>query len=68
MNIRNVCNFETMLQYFGENLEWGIDTEDFNADEYYYELYVKDLGYDKKATITLIKKDNKLYVVEDKNN
>lgn len=47
MNIRNVCNFETMLQYFGENLEWGIDTEDFNAEEYYYELYVKDLGYDE---------------------
>lgn len=43
MNIRNVCDFETMLQYFGENLEWSIDTEDFNADEYYYELYVKDL-------------------------
>lgn len=44
MNIRNVCNFETMLQYFGENLEWGIDTEDFSVDDYSYEVYSEDLG------------------------
>jgi hypothetical protein len=28
--------------------------------------YDKDLGYDKNATITMIKKDKKLYVVEYK--
>ena len=40
MNIRNVCDFDTMLQYFGENLEWSIDTEDFSVDNYSYEVYV----------------------------
>lgn len=44
MNIRNVCDFETMLQYFGENLEWSIDTEDFSVDDYSYEVYSEDLG------------------------
>lgn len=53
-----------------------VNTSQFSIEETKYDAYavsvtwdyVKDLGYDKKATITLIKKDNKLYVVEDKNN
>ena len=45
--------------------EFLIDDE--NYDSFIVELnwdYVKDLGYDDNATITLINLDNKLYVVE----
>ncbi len=45
--------------------EFLIDEE--NYDSFIVELnwdYVKDLGYDDSATITLINLDNKLYVVE----
>lgn len=45
--------------------EFLIDEE--NYDSFIVELnwdYVKDLGYDDNATITLINLDNKLYVVE----
>lgn len=45
--------------------EFLIDDE--NYDSFIVELnwdYVKDLGYDDSATITLINLDNKLYVVE----
>lgn len=44
MNIRNVCDFDTMMKYFGEKLEWNIDTEDFNSADYTYEVYADDLG------------------------
>ena len=40
-----------------------------NVDSYVVSLnweYVTDLGYDKNATLTLVKKENKLYVVEYK--
>lgn len=40
-----------------------------NVDSYVVNLnweYVTDLGYDKSATLTLVKKENKLYVVEYK--
>ena len=40
-----------------------------NVDSYGVSLnweYVTDLGYDKNATLTLVKKENKLYVVEYK--
>lgn len=40
-----------------------------NVDSYVVNLnweYVTDLGYDKRATLTLVKKENKLYVVEYK--
>ena len=40
-----------------------------NVDSYNVNLnweYVTDLGYDKNATLTLVKKENKLYVVEYK--
>lgn len=44
MNIRNVCDFDTMLQYFGEKLEWNIDTEDFDSADYTYDVYADELG------------------------
>lgn len=40
-----------------------------NVESYVVNLnweYVTDLGYDKSATLTLVKKENKLYVVEYK--
>lgn len=44
MNIRNVYDFDTMLQYFGEKLEWNIDTEDFDSADYTYDVYADELG------------------------
>ena len=44
MNIRNVCDFDTMLQYFGEKLDWDIDTEDFDSADYTYDVYADELG------------------------
>lgn len=44
MNIRNVCDFDTMLQYFGEKLDWNIDTEDFDSADYTYDVYADELG------------------------
>lgn len=44
MKLKNVIDFDTMLQYLGEKLEWDIDTEDFDAEDYMYELSADDLG------------------------
>lgn len=44
MNIINVCDFDTTLQYFGEKLEWNIDTEDFDSADYTYDVYADELG------------------------
>ena len=43
--------------------------QDNAMDAYIIELswdYEKDLGFDKKATVTIVKKDDKLYIVEYK--
>lgn len=45
--------------------------QDKEMDAYIIELswdYEKDLGYDKKATVTIVKKDDKLFIVEYKVN
>ena len=50
----------------------GTEQTKFEIDKSEYDAYVinleweydKDLGYDKKAEVTLVKKDNKLYVVK----
>ncbi|MBR4022533.1 MAG: DNA methyltransferase [Ruminococcus sp.] len=52
MNIRNVCDFDTMLQYFGEKLEWNIDTEDFDSADYTYDVYADELGIKKEELAT----------------
>ena len=45
--------------------------QDKEMDAYIIELswdYEKDLGYDKKTTVTIVKKDDKLFIVEYKVN
>lgn len=44
MKIQNIIDFDTMLQYFGEKLEWNIDLEDFDVDDYTYELEASELN------------------------
>lgn len=44
MNIREIKDLDSMLCYFGENLNWSIDTEDFEVSDYTYEVYSDDLG------------------------
>ena len=44
MRIREVKDLQSMLCYFGENLNWSIDTDDFEVSDYTYELYSDDLG------------------------
>lgn len=50
-----------------EETKFTIDKTEYDA--YTAELswaYVKDLGYDKKATVVLVKSENKLYIAEQK--
>ena len=44
MRIREVKDLQSMLCYFGENLNWSIDTDDFEVSDYTYEVYSDDLG------------------------
>ena len=44
MNIREIKDLDSMLCYFGENLNWSIDTDDFEVSDYTYEVYSDDLG------------------------
>lgn len=48
-----------------ENGTYTIDDVEYNTYIMAIDItYVKDLGYDKKVVVTLIKKDNKYYVVK----
>lgn len=44
MRIREINDLQSMLCYFGENLNWSIDTDDFEVSDYTYEVYSDDLG------------------------
>lgn len=44
MKIREIKDLNSMLCYFGENLNWEIDTDDFEVSDYTYEVYSDDLG------------------------
>lgn len=47
--------------------KYKIESEDKSYDAYIFDLdwkYSVDLGYDKTGEVTVIKKDNKMYVVE----
>lgn len=48
MNIGNVCDFDTMLRYFGEKLEWNIDMDELIPVSHTYHIYSADTGIKEK--------------------
>ena len=49
MNIRAITDLKSMLQYFSDKLDWGIELDDeYDVDDYTYEVFSEDLGIKKE--------------------